>query len=127
MKQLLTSTLIGLALLGAQAAQAQQSSPAETAPALAASTEVAAAIAKAKDSQKPGQTTVVEPLLRLSPYATNLEYRTGAGVSAIHERDAELFFVLDGSGVLQTGGVLVSPKRMDPANISGTALSGAAS
>src|SRR5712664_4091101 len=48
----------------------------------------------------------VQPIVRLAPYNANLEYRV-AGVNApasMHEREAEMFYVVEGSGTLVTGG-----------------------
>ena len=44
-----------------------------------------------------------QPLLQLSPYNVNLEYRVGVANAALHENEAELFYVIDGAGTMVTG------------------------
>ena len=66
-------------------------------------------------------------LLQFSSYASNLEYRTTVGTSGLHETEDELFFVVDGSGVLVTGGKLTDPKRQDAKNILGSGVEGGTS
>jgi mannose-6-phosphate isomerase-like protein (cupin superfamily) len=63
-------------------------------------------------------------LLKSGPYDTHLEYRTAVHGGAIHERDSELFYVLEGSGTLMSGGKLVDPKRANPTNINGSRVEG---
>src|SRR5260370_25645316 len=88
-------------LLGS-AAWAQQ-----TPPKLAVSSaDVAAMVAKAKSERKPDQPNFIQALVQLAPYTVNLEHRIG-GVNAPasgHEREAELFYVLEGSVTIVTGG-----------------------
>ena len=84
--------------------------------------EVVALIAKAKSDRKQDQPTLVQNLLRLAPYNANLEYRAGVGPAAQHEQEAEMFYVIDGSGTLVTGGKLVNEKRTNAANLTGTAI-----
>lgn len=83
---------------------------------------VVALIAKAKAEHKDGQPIVVESILRLAPYGANLEYRTSVGPAAVHEKEAELFYVIDGSATLITGGKLVNEKRTNAENLTGTAI-----
>lgn len=66
-------------------------------------------------------------LLQFGNYASNLEYRTTVGTSGLHETEDELFFVIDGSGVLVTGGKLTDPKRQDAKNILGSGVEGGTS
>ena len=104
-------TLFGVLLVTTlTVAHAQQ--PAATAPALkslAASADVAALVAKAKSDIKPGQALLSQPLLQLAPYSVNVEYRVGVGNAAVHEREAELFYVIDGTATIVTGGQLGQP------------------
>lgn len=89
-------------------------------------TDIAALIAKAKSERKPDQANFVQPILQLAPYNTNLEYRV-AGVNAnasVHERDAELFYVVEGSGSLVTGGKLRDEKRTNAENLQGSGIEG---
>ena len=86
--------------------------------------DLAALVAKAKSERKEGQPTVAEPMLELGGYDGHLEYRAAVGNAAVHEDEAELFYVIDGSATLTTGGKLVNEKRTDAANLSGSAIEG---
>ena len=88
--------------------------------------EVAALVAAAAKDRKPDQANFVQPILQLAPYRANLEYRV-AGVEAnasAHERDAELFVVVEGAGTLVTGGTLRAEQRTNAENRSGTGIDG---
>ncbi len=91
------------------------------------SAEVAALIAKAKREHKEGQSTVMEPMLELGSYDGHLEYRSAVGNASVHEKEAEIFYVIDGSGTLMTGGKLVKETRTNPTNLSGSAIEGGTS
>src|SRR5262245_6433028 len=83
-------------------------------------------IAKAKAERKPDQANFAQPIVRVAPYTANLEYRV-AGVAApasVHEREAEMFYVVDGAGTLVTGGKLKDERRTNPENLSGTGIDG---
>jgi quercetin dioxygenase-like cupin family protein len=108
--------------IAAGAAWAQQPAPATKTYSSAA--DVAALLAKAKADHKDGQPTVVEGILHLAPYNANLEYRTAVGPAAVHEHEAELFYVLDGSATLVTGGKLANEKRTNAENLTGTGIEG---
>ncbi len=90
----------------------------------ASSEDVAALINKAKHDHKPGQATVIEPLLRLAPYGANLEYRAAIGPAAIHVHEDEFFYVIDGSGTFVTGGKLVHPVQTNAENLRGDSITG---
>jgi mannose-6-phosphate isomerase-like protein (cupin superfamily) len=104
---------------------AQQAAPAPQAPkTFASSAEVADLAAKAKATRKPDQANLTQPLLRLAPYAANLEYRAAVGPAAVHEKEAELFYVVDGAGTLVTGGKLTAENRTNAENLSGSGIEG---
>jgi len=88
--------------------------------------DVTAMIAKAKAERKPDQANFVQALLQASPYTVNLEYRVKdvAAPAAVHETEAEIFYVIDGSGTLTTGGKLHDEKRSNAKNLSGTSIDG---
>ncbi len=88
------------------------------------SADITAMIAKAKSERKENQPIVTQPILRLAPYGANLEYRASVGPAAVHEKEAEMFYVIDGSGTLMTGGKLVKESRTNPENLTGTAIEG---
>ncbi len=123
---------IGMSLavlfLSVASVQAQQPAPAPardmTPHMFTSAADVQALIAKAKSERKEGQANVTERILMLAPYSANLEYRASIGTAAIHEKDAEFFYVIDGGGTLVTGGKLVDEKRTNPVNLSGSAIEG---
>jgi mannose-6-phosphate isomerase-like protein (cupin superfamily) len=88
------------------------------------SSEITALIAKAKSQRKGDQPLVALPILRLAPYGANLEYRAAVGPAAVHEKEAELFYVIDGSATLMTGGKLVKESRTNAENLTGTGIEG---
>lgn len=90
----------------------------------AASAEIQGLIANARQNHKPGAPTMTQRILSLAPYAANLEHRTGVGPAAVHEKDAELFTVVEGSGTLVTGGNLTNPSRTNPTNLAGDGIQG---
>lgn len=90
----------------------------------ASSSDVAAMIAKAKAERKPDQPTFAQPILQLAPYTASLEYRAAVGPAALHQTEAEMFYVIEGSATLVTGGKLVNEKRTNAANLTGTAIEG---
>jgi mannose-6-phosphate isomerase-like protein (cupin superfamily) len=125
------AVMIGLAVAfvacpaGAQTPAAQ--APAQSMKLVASSADVAAMIAKAKSERKEGQPLVAQPLLQFAPYAANLEYRASVGPAAVHQTEAEMFYVVDGAATMVTGGKLVEEKRTNAANLSGTGIEGGTS
>ncbi len=81
-------------------------------------------IAQAKSMRKGEQPLVIVPILSLAPYNANLEYRPGNQPPSVHEKDAEMFTVIEGTGTLITGGKLVDEKRNNAANLGGSAIAG---
>ena len=86
--------------------------------------DVQAMIAKAKADRKEDQPLVTARILSLAPYNANLEYRASVGPASIHETEAEMFYVIEGSGTMVTGGKLTKETRTNPANLSGTGIEG---
>jgi mannose-6-phosphate isomerase-like protein (cupin superfamily) len=87
--------------------------------------DLTAMIAKAKSERKANFT---QPILQLAPYAAQLEYRV-AGINAnasVHEREAEMFLVVEGSGTLVTGGKLKEERRTNAENLAGSGIEGGA-
>jgi mannose-6-phosphate isomerase-like protein (cupin superfamily) len=116
------SKLVALAALAAFPAMqswAQDTAPMKT---FVSSTEISALLAKAKADRKADQPLVVEPILSLAPYRALLEYRPALAPAALHEKDAELMYVLEGRGNIVTGGKLVNEKRNNAHNLSGTSI-----
>jgi len=81
--------------------------------------DLAALIAK-QPTDRNGSAT----FMQLDPYKVNMEHRLMDQAASVHEKEAELFYVLDGAGTLVTGGKLVDEKRTNDANLSGTSISG---
>jgi mannose-6-phosphate isomerase-like protein (cupin superfamily) len=125
------AVMIGLAVafvacpLSAQAPAPQTG--AQAMKTIASKADVAALVAKAKAERKEGQPLVAQPLLQLAPYTANLEYRAAVGPAAIHQTEAEMFYVIDGAATMVTGGKLVDEKRTNAANLSGTGIDGGTS
>jgi mannose-6-phosphate isomerase-like protein (cupin superfamily) len=88
------------------------------------SAEIQQLQAKAKAARKENQPLVTERILSLAPYNANLEYRPAVGPAAIHETEAEMFYVIDGSATLVTGGKLTEEKRTNAENLTGTGIEG---
>jgi mannose-6-phosphate isomerase-like protein (cupin superfamily) len=112
------------ALAGQQPAAMAPAQPTKT---FSSAADVTAMIAKAKSERKDGQAMVGATILNLAPYNAHLEYRASIGTAAVHETEAELMYVIDGSATLVTGGKLVSETRTNPTNLSGTAIEGGTS
>jgi len=93
--------IIGLAAVVSFAASAQQPAPGSASAAasrtMVTAADVAALIAKAKAERKDNQPILAQPLIQLAPYNVSLEYRASVGNAAVHETEAELFYVIDGS------------------------------
>src|SRR5579863_9008985 len=86
--------------------------------------DVQALIAKARSERKEGQPMVAERILQLAPCNANLEYRASVGPAAIHEKEAEVFYVIDGTATMVTGGSLVDQTRTNPENLAGKGIEG---
>ena len=118
---------IGIVVTGllASSAWAQQGPP--PSPKLfTSSADLTAMIARARAERKADQANFAQPILQLAPYGANLEYRV-AGINAtasVHEREAEMFYVVEGSGTVVTGGKLRDERRTNADNLSGTAIDG---
>ena len=118
------TALLGSASSFAQAPATQAPSPLLTR-LFSSSQDVAALIDKAKRDARPGQATVLEPLLHLAPYTAYLEYRTATvGPAAIHAHEDEFFYMLEGSATVITGGKLVHSKPLNAGNLTGDSIEG---
>ena len=87
----------------------------------ASAADIAALMAKFEAAKQPGTPMNGAALLQLAPYAANLEYRTSVGPAAVHENEAELIVVIDGSGSIVIGGRLLGQARRNAENLTGTA------
>jgi len=113
----------GIALAAiALAAPARAQQPAL--PAFLSGSEVRALIARAAREIKPDQPTLSLPMATADGYVARLEYRHSVGPAAIHETETELFYVIEGSGTLITGGALVNGSPRPGGNLSGSSIDG---
>jgi mannose-6-phosphate isomerase-like protein (cupin superfamily) len=119
--------VIGLALTLLTALAVAQQPAAQATKTFTSAADVAALIAKSKSERKEGQANVIQRILQLPPYNANLEYRASVGPAAVHEKEAEVFYVIDGSATMVTGGKLVNETRTNAENLSGTAIEGGTS
>ncbi|HWY62521.1 MAG TPA: cupin domain-containing protein [Rhizomicrobium sp.] len=88
----------------------------------ASSADIQALIARAK--AMPPQPLISQPMVGTGNYSVNLDYRAATLPAAIHDTEAELFYVIDGTGILTMGGTLVEGKRTNPTNLSGSSIAG---
>ena len=127
MRVLMTGFVV---ILTASAAFAQQP-PAPASPAasrtMVSASDVTALIAKAKAERKGDQALLAQSMIQLAPYNVSLEYRAAVANAAVHETEAELFYVIDGSATLVTGGKLTNENRTNAANLSGSGIEGGVS
>lgn len=107
-------------LAGAAFAQQPSTQPMHT---YTSADQIKELIAKAKSQRTNNQPTIVQNILRVAPYQASLEYRASVGPAAVHEKEAEFFYVIDGSGTLTTGGKLIDAKR-NGSNLTGTGIEG---
>jgi mannose-6-phosphate isomerase-like protein (cupin superfamily) len=116
-------------LLEAAAVAQQPAAPpsAEAMKIFSSAADVQAMIAKAKKERKADQANYSQRILQLAPYNVSLEYRALVGPAAVHETEAEIFYVIDGGATLVTGGTLLNQTRTNPQNLSGTGIQGGAS
>ena len=84
--------------------------------------EVADAVAKL-----PKNPLASVPVFKMGPYNVNVEHRLGAPAAAqaasVHDKEAELFLMLDGTATLVTGGKLVEGTK-DGDNWRGKGIEG---
>ena len=85
-------------------------------------TEVADAVAKL-----PKNPLASVPVFKIGPFNVNVEHRLGAPAAAqaasVHDKDAELFYMIDGTATLVTGGKLVEGTK-DGDNWRGKSIEG---
>jgi mannose-6-phosphate isomerase-like protein (cupin superfamily) len=85
--------------------------------------DLQAAIAKLP-MDRPNGITQIFRLEGDKPYTVSVEHRTSMPQAAsVHETEAELFYVIDGSATMMTGGKLVGETR-NGTNLSGKSVEG---
>src|SRR5262245_47686142 len=95
----LTVLIVGTSAFAQQPAAPASSGGSRT---MVSAADVAALIAKAKVDRKENQALLAQSMIRLDPYNVSLEYRAAVANAAVHETEAELFYVIDGSAMLVT-------------------------
>lgn len=78
-----------------------------------------AAIVAAQPKDRMGS----QVFLQLAPYNVTMEHRVAAANGAVHDKEAELFYVINGSATMVTGGTLVNPTRNGD-NLTGASING---
>ena len=126
MKVRITAAVVLVVLLtfSIKAQQGQKSASAAAGSAtIVTAADVAAMIAKSPSDKN----ALGQRLIQLGSYNVNMEHRVMGQAAAVHEKEAELFYVIEGSGTIVTGGKLVEEKRTNEANLSGTSIQGGVS
>lgn len=65
-----------------------------------------------------------QDLARYGNHYTMVAYREATGSSEVHEHEADVFVVEDGTATIVTGGKVVNPKTQKPGEIRGTSING---
>jgi mannose-6-phosphate isomerase-like protein (cupin superfamily) len=118
-----TAAVLALASASILTQTAQAADAAAAVKTFMSADEVQQLIAHARQIRK-DEPLIAQPILSLAPYRASLEYRAATGPAAVHENEAEMFYVIDGSATLTTGGKLQDEKRQNPANLQGTGITG---
>ena len=126
--RVLTAGLVFASFLTGSMASGQQPAAPAASPAAArtmvSAADVQAMIATAKSTRKPDQALLAQSMIQLAPYNVSLEYRAAVANAAVHETEAELFYVIDGSATLVTGGKLTKENRTNASNLTGAGIEG---
>jgi mannose-6-phosphate isomerase-like protein (cupin superfamily) len=115
--------LVAFGLVGSVCSSSAQAPPVptdRTKASVFSAADLAAALAKLSDERPASSVRVFS----LAPYNVNVERRLPRPQGAsLHETQAELFYVIEGSATLLTGGMLTSPTR-NGTNLSGPGIEG---
>jgi mannose-6-phosphate isomerase-like protein (cupin superfamily) len=110
------------ALLAIPAFAQQTIGPETTTGVYMSAADVAAAVAKL-----PKNPLASVPVFKIGPYNVNVEHRLGAPAAvqaaSVHDKDAELFYMIDGTATLVTGGKLAEGTK-DGDNWRGKGIEG---
>src|SRR5215475_8920220 len=100
-------TLIAFVSLSIWAQQRQSQAPPPLQGGQVTAGELAAIVAKQPKDRNGNQT-----FLQLAPYNVNMEHRVPVAQNAsVHDKEAELFYVVNGGGTIVTGGTLKNPTK----------------
>lgn len=115
--------LVALLTFSVWAQQRQAAAQAPAGP--AAATEITADQVAALIAKSPSDRNALgQRMLQLGTYSVNLEHRVMNQAAAVHEKEAELFYVIDGAGTMVTGGKLVNERRQNESNRQGDSIEG---
>ena len=90
----------------------------------AAPADIKAQVSAMFSAMTPGQTFKWQPLLKDGPRTAALEIWKAPGRPAVHVAEAEYFTVVQGSGVLVTGGHMVNPHQVNAGMLDGDTIEG---
>ena len=65
-----------------------------------------------------------QDLAKYGNHYTMLAYREATGSSEVHEHEADIFVIEEGTATIVTGGKVVNPKTQKPGEIRGTSITG---
>lgn len=117
---ILVLAFVFVAFAGTSSPQSPPAAADRTKASVFSAAELQAALAKLSEERPSASVRVFS----LAPYNVNVERRLPRPQGAsLHDAQAELFYVIDGSATLLTGGALVSPTRTGT-NVSGTGIEG---
>ena len=86
--------------------------------------EVSAAVAASAAKQGTNANAGTR-VFTLPPYNVNIEHRIAVPQgAAIHDKDAELFYIIDGTTTIVTGGKLANSNRTNADNLTGSGIEG---
>src|SRR5262245_39602651 len=105
-------TIFALALIALVSLVIVAQQPAAQTPAPLQGGQVTAAELAAIVARQPKDRNGNQTFLQLAPYNVSMEHRVNVPQNAaVHDKEAELFYVIDGSATLVTGGKLENPTR----------------
>ncbi len=62
------------------------------------------------------------PLVETGQFKVHASRRDTPGMAEVHHRDTDIFYVLEGSAVLVTGGAIAGGKETGPGEVRGTSI-----
>ena len=80
--------------------------------------------ALSKKLAQKGEATATETLQRYGNHYTMLAFRDATGSSEVHEKEADIFLVVNGEATIVTGGKLVNPHAEKPGELRGASIEG---
>ncbi|OYX06050.1 MAG: cupin [Caulobacter vibrioides] len=119
------SIVLALSISAAASAQTAQASPPEPS-GFASQADVQAQLREMLGAMKPDQGFAWRPLVRDGANVAAIEIWKKPGRPAVHPSEAEYAIVLEGAGVLLSGGVLIDPAARNAGLVEGSRIEGGA-